>query len=380
MIVMKCYSLLSICCLTLLFLTACQGGGKSASRYVDGNPLDLRYAQRLSIVEHDSFTLATLRDPWDTTRILHRYLLLPAGWPVPSHLPEGTLLRTPLNHSLVYTSVQCSLLRDLKADHAIAGVCDLSYIDLPSIHQGVSQGRIMDCGSGMNPDIERIIALHPDAILLSPFENSGGYGRLEQLGIPLIECADYMETSPLGRAEWMRFYGRLFGCAHRADSLFAAVEARYLALKARADSTTQRPLVMMELKSSSAWYVPGGQSTTGILCRDAGARYVFANDTHSGSIPLSFETVFSRACDADYWLFKYNRPQAMTYDALEADFAGYAAFRPFRQRQIYACHTGQVPFYEETPFSPDLLLSDMLHIFHPEIAASDTLHYFCRLK
>ncbi|MGN0308988.1 MAG: ABC transporter substrate-binding protein, partial [Bacteroides sp.] len=185
-----------------------------------------------------------------------------------------------------------------------------------------------------------------------------------------------------------RFYGRLYGCARQADSLFAAVEERYLALKAQATATTSRPLVLMELKSSSAWYVPGGQSTTGILCRDAGARYAFAEDTHSGSVPLSFETVFSRASEADYWLFKYNRPYEMTYTSLEADYAGYAALRPFRERQIYTCHTGLVPFYEETPFHPDLLLSDLLHIVHPElagnaaapIAESEGLHYFCRLK
>lgn len=421
---MKCNSLLSICCLTLLFLSSCGGGGKSASCSADGSTgcaagdtLALRYARRLSIVEHDSCSVASLVDPWDTTRILHRYVLVPAAQPLPAQLPEGTLLRTPLSRSLVYTSVHCGLLHELGVGQAIAGVCDLSYIDLPSIHEGVGQGRITDCGSGMNPDIERIMALRPDAILLSPFENSGGYGRLEQLGIPLVECADYMETSPLGRAEWVRFYGRLYGCAPQADSLFAAVEERYLALQALAAATTSRPLVLMELKSSSAWYVPGGQSTTGILCHDAGARYAFADDAHSGSVPLSFETVFARASEADYWLFKYNRSYEMTYGSLEADYAGYAAFRPFRERRIYVCHTGRVPFYEETPFHPDLLLSDLLHIFHPELAAdasakaadaaanaadapanaadaagekagieaatiaeSEGLHYFCKLK
>lgn len=400
---MKCNSLLSLCCMSLLLLTSCGGGGKGASASaadatvgVAGDTLALRHARRLCIVEYDSCSVVSLVNPWDTTRMLHRYVLVPASQPLPQRLPEGTLLRTPLSHSLVYTSVHCSLLHELQVSQAIAGVCDLSYIDLHSIHEGVKQGRITDCGSGMNPDMERIMALRPDAILLSPFENSGGYGRLDQMGIPLVECADYMETSPLGRAEWMRFYGRLYGCAPQADSLFTAVEERYLALKAVAASTSSRPLVLMELKSSSAWYVPGGQSTTGILCRDAGARYAFADDAHSGSVPLSFETVYARASEADYWLFKYNRPQEMSYRDLQADYAGYAAFRPFRERKIYVCHTGRVPFYEETPFHPDQLLSDMLHIFHPElagneaaaisrnaaaaIAESEGLHYFCKLK
>lgn len=143
-------------------------------------------------------------------------------------------------------------------------------------------------------NIEKIIDFHPDAILLSPFENSGGYGRIEKLGIPVIECADYMETSPLGRSEWVRFFGLLFGKRRQADSLFTAVRADYLQLCDLVKSVNQRPTVISELKSGSAWYVPGGKSTTGRLYQDAGAAYVWAEDEHSGSIPLSFETVFDR--------------------------------------------------------------------------------------
>lgn len=383
---MKRNSLLSVCCSALLLFASCGGGSRGVALFQGGDTLDLAYARHLSVVDYDSFSVATLRNPWDTTRILHRYILVPSHKPQPLHLPEGTLLRTPLSRTLVFTSVHAGLMNELQVGEAICGVCDLDYMALETIHKGVAEGRIIDCGSSMAPDIERIITLTPEAILLSPFENSGGYGRLDQLGIPLIECADYMETSPLGRAEWMRFYGRLFGCGRQADSLFAAVEARYLSLKQKASTATTRPTVLLELKSHSAWYMPGGQSTSGILCRDAGADYLFADDPHSGSVPLAFESVYARASEADFWLFKYNRPQRITYDALKADFAGYAKFRPFRERRIYACHTGITPFYEETPFHPDLLLNDYLLIFHPElknpdseIAEAKRLRYFCPL-
>ena len=158
-----------------------------------------------------------------------------------------------------------------------------------------------------------IIDLHPDAILLSPFENSGGYGRIEKLNIPIIECADYMETSALGRAEWMRFYGLLFGAAPQADSLFAEVDSCYQRLKMRAQLSSTSFSVVSELKSGSAWYVPGGRSTIGRLFQDACGRYAFADDTHSGSVPLAFETVFDKAGDADVWLVKYNRDRDMSY-------------------------------------------------------------------
>lgn len=232
----------------------------------------------------------------------------------------------------------------------------------------------------MNPDMERIIDLHPDAILLSPFKNSGGYGRVEKLGTPIIECADYMETSALGRAEWMRFYGRLFGTVLQADSLFAHVDSSYNRLKHRAALSSVRLSVVCELKNGSAWYVPGGRSTTGRLLEDAYSDYAFAKDSHSGSVPLPFETVFEKAGDADIWLIKYNRQRDMTYADLQADFVGYTGFKAFKGRRVYGCNTGKVAFYEETPFHPDWLLADLIQILHPETDISDGLRYYKELK
>ena len=144
---------------------------------------------------------------------------------------------------------------------SIGGVCDLKYIKLPAVHEACRRGAIADCGDGMESRYwRRIIDLHPDAIMLSPFENSGGYGRVEKLNIPIIECADYMETSALGRAEWMRFYGLLFGEAQKADSLFAEVEKNYNELKALVAPLSSAPSVISELKNGSAWYVPEGKA------------------------------------------------------------------------------------------------------------------------
>lgn len=223
---------------------------------------------------YPEYTVATLRNPWDTLRTLHTYILVPAAEPLPAHLPQGTVVRTPLSKAVVYSSVHCGLVNNLGAFNSIGGICDLKYIKLPVVQEGVKRGTIADCGDGMNPDMEKIIDLHPDAILLSPFENSGGYGRIEKLNIPIIECADYMETSALGRAEWMRFYGLLFGAAPKADSLFAEVDSCYKRLQHCAMLSSVSLSVVSELKSGSAWYVPGGRSTMGRLFNDACGRYV----------------------------------------------------------------------------------------------------------
>lgn len=363
----------------LILLSACGGRSKTSSVPTTEKAISLRYAENLTLSTTEDYAIARLRNPWDTTKILHTYLLADKDKPLPEDLPEGTLVRTPLNKAIVYSSVHCGLLQQIGALKSIGGICDLKYIKLPEIKEGCQNGTITDVGNGMNPDIEKIIDLHPDAIMLSPFENSGGYGRVEKLNIPIIECADYMETSALGRAEWMRFYGLLFGEAQKADSLFAEVEKNYNELKALVAPISYAPSVISELKNGSAWYVPGGKSTSARIYADAGANYVFAADEHSGSVPLAFETVFDKGQNADFWLIKYNQAIDKTYSELKRDYAPYAGFRAFKERSIYGCNTGKVAFYEDSPFHPDWLLKDLIKIFHPTLLEGYELKYFTKL-
>lgn len=379
---MKHISLFLHSILVVLLLTACGGRSKTASAPTGGEEeITLRYATNLSLSQAEDYTVARLRNPWDTTRTLHTYVLVDRNRPLPRNLPEGsTVVRTPLQKAVVYSSVHCSLLQQIGATASIGGVCDLQYIKLPAIQEGCRNGSIVDAGNGMNPDIERIIDLHPDAILLSPFENSGGYGRIGKLNIPIVECADYMETSAMGRAEWMRFYGLLFGQAERADSLFREVERDYCELRDRVRCLSYAPTVISELKNGQAWYVPGGRSTMARLYADAGAHYVFADDAHSGSVPLAFEAVFERGENADFWLIKYNQAADKTYRELARDYAPYTGFRAYRERNIYGCNTNRIPFYEDSPFRPDLLLKDLVKIFHPALMEGYELSYFSKLE
>ncbi len=376
---MKQISLFITLCTAVLLLSACSGRSNTASVSAQGDTIPLHYSENLSIIDNGDYTLAQLRNPWDTAKVLHTYILVDKNQPLPDGLPAGTVVRTPLNKAVIYSSVHCSLLKNLNALSSIAGVCDLKYIKMPEIEEGCRNGSITDVGDGMNPNIEKIIDLHPDAILLSPFENSGGYGRVEKLNVPIIECADYMETSALGRAEWMRFYGLLFGKQQESDSLFASVERNYNELKALVAPISYAPLVMCDLKTSSTWYTPGGNSTIAKLYADAGANYIFQEDTHSGSLPYPFEVIFEKGQQANCWLIRYNQPTDKTYSELEKEFAPYAGFRAFKERNIYGCNTNRVPFYEETPFQPDWLLKDLIKIFHPSMLEGYELKYYSKL-
>ena len=384
-------TLLSALIVTLVLLSsAC--GGRSKTSSVNGAASDtlvFKYAENITVVRHAEYIEVALRNPWDTLKTLHTYYLVNKHQPTPDHLSEGTLVPIPLEKSLVYSSVHCSLLNDLQTLKTVAGVCDRSYIRIPAIQKGCNNGTIIDCGSSLNPNIERIIDFAPDAILLSPFENSGGYGRIEKLDIPIIECADYMETSPLGRAEWMRFFGMLTGKEQVADSLFAEIEKEYVSLKQQAarcsnnktaDSPVNRPSVITEMKMGSAWYVPGGKSTVARLLQDAGANYLFADNTSSGSVPLSFETVFDKGQHADFWLIKYNQQTDKKYAEIAADYAPYQHFDAWKEQRIYGCNTSKVNFYEESPFHPERLLKDLIKIFHPELLPDYETVYYSPLK
>ena len=374
---MKKFYYLSIVSLVLL-LSACGGGSKTSSAF-EGEVLPLKYAENLTLIQGDGYTEARLRNPWDTTSILRTYILVDKDKEVPNHLPEGTLVRTPLSKALVYTTTHCNLIHELGAVKSIGGICEIQYIKVPEIVEGCANGTIVNAGEGTNPDIEKIIDLHPDALLLSPYENSGGHGQVEKLKIPIIECADYMETSALGSAEWIRFYGLLFGREALADSIFAEVEKNYNDLKALATAQQARPRLMCEVKSGSAWYVSGGRSTTGKLYADAGADYIFASYPNAGGVPLSFETVFDKAQDADVWLMKYNHPKDKTYQSLQEDYAPYANFKAFKDKNIYHCNTAYRPYYEDFPFHPDRVLKDLIKIFHPSLLPEHELKYFSKL-
>ena len=405
-------------------LVSCGGRQTTASQEA-GDTVVFKYATQLNIVRHKDYTEVEVKNPWKEGKILHRYLLVPDSIDpqdislTSHHSPlTSTIVRTPLRRSVMFTTVHCAMLMSFGCERSIAGVADLKYIKIPWIHEQVKAGRITDVGEGMSPVVEKIIDQRPDALFLSPFENSGGYGRLEEIGIPIIECAEYMEPSPLARAEWLRFYGMLFGCEQKADSLFAVVDSSYCALRSlftvdslsscvpavasgkaeRTDdytksseglaskSTVNRKLltvnktVLLDKVTGSVWYVPGGKSTIGQMIQDAGGNYPWADDDHSGSVSLPFEAVLEKAGEADVWLFRYSSDHDITPDELLSEHHGYGQFKAFRSGEIYGCDVERSLFYEESPFRPDWLLGDYIHILHPDIPNLPPLRYYKKIK
>lgn len=360
--------------ITALLLAACS---VPATHSGEGQPVSLSHATLLGMAEADSFVVATVKNPWDTTRTLATYVMVPDSLPMPSHLPQGTVVRTPLRRAVVTSAVHLALLADLDALGGVGGVTDAGYIVSQRIKDYLQRHpNVADMGQSMQPNVERMRMNKVDAVLVSPFENAG-HGALDNAGIPLIECADYMETSPLARAEWMRFYGRLFGVGQRADSLFAVVEQAYLACKKRVArrGSGPRPTVMSDLMQRGTWYQPSGRSTMGQFIADAGGRNLWADRTENGSVSLSFESVFQRAAKADVWLVKYGQQTDLSYAQMQRDMPQAAQFAPWQEHRVYACNTFSVPFYEEVPFHPERLLQNLADIFGGRTPQGSDVYY-----
>ena len=334
----------------------------------------MEYSSHIVLDDTPQGFTAQIANPWKKNTLLHSYTFSTEASTDYSFNRNSNTIQVPLQRIVVMTNSLAHLIVELGAEDCIAGVCESEYIADSVVRARLANGAIIDCGNSMYPTIEKIMELKPDAIMVSPFEETG-YGQLEKLGIPLLECADYMETSPLARAEWMRFYGRLFGVGANADSLFTQVQNNYQNLCDLAAKTPLRPRVMLDTKSGSAWYVAGGNSTIGQMISDAGGIYIFGENKNSGSVPLSFETVFEKAQDADVWLLKNSSSNPLTYRMLESDFKQYSSFKPFKEKNIWVCDVYQVPYFELTAFHPEILLADFMSIFHPEFSHARSFYH-----
>ncbi len=360
------------CALCCVWLCSC------ASPDAPGEHTGVNFATLLSLEEKEGYTQATLSDGFAQGGRSQVYLLVPRDAPIPNNLPEGTVLRTPLRRIVACQSVHAALLCDLGAGQTIVGLCDTDYIIDSRLQSLLRSGKDKDMGTSYAPNAERLAATRPEAIITSPIEGVS-LQPLAQLGVPVIACADYMERSALGRAEWVKFFGLLTGESARADSLFSVVSAAYDSLSTAAHQATKRPRYISDRAQGSTWLMPGSDSFLAKLYADAGADYVFKDKKGAGSVSLPLETVVAKGNEPDIWLIKYGAKQSLSYDALASELTVYRSLRPWRERRIFVCNTLAVPYYEETPFRPDLLLRDMVKIFHPEVLPHHHLRYYAPL-
>lgn len=360
--------------LPIIFLLSCSNKEESLTL-----PPSNDYARGYAFEERDNYKVVEVCNPWDTLKVLQRYILLPKGEKIPQDIPQGVIIRTPVERTAVYGSVHCAMIKELGNFDAIVGICDINYNADADLKKRVIEGLVADLGSSFLPDVEKIVSLSPEIIIVSAYEDKGE-DKVSNLGIPVVEMTDYMESSPLGRTEWLKFMAMLFDKEEVADSLFKTTEFEYNRLAELGRSSVNKPSLFCELKTGGVWYQPGGRSYMAQLYHDAGIEYLWNDNKDKGSISLSFEDVFARASKADLWFIKYAAEKDKTLYSLIKEYAPYEYFKSYRNKSVWAVNALKVPFYEEMPLYPHYILRDLMIVAHPEMfPKTDTTRYYKRM-
>lgn len=292
--------------------------------------------------------------------------------------PEGVIeIKVPLKSAVLDSEVYASAFEELSAIDAITGMFDVSYVTLPEIDKKLKKSEIQDVGQSLYPNSEKIISLNPDALLISFYDGMQTQG-LDKLGLPVIKMYDLQESSPLGRAEWIRFIGRLVGKEDVSDSIFSAVKKKYTEIgKERSGDLYHGPKVLTELIYEGTWYVPGGKSYQAQLIQDAGGNYFKSEDSTEGTLNLMAETVLQQGGDADVWLIKYFGDENQIKAILNSDPV-YKEIKAWKEGNVYFSNTSKSGLFREFPFHPEGLLKDYKIIFEGDSITE--LRYFKKLN
>ena len=369
---MKNYFLIVI---SIFLLVSCTNKTTKTDNKVATDSLSLKYAEGFSIKYFSDYKEVIVFSPWVKGSVYARYYLVTdAKINTPS---DGNKVLIPLK-TLAATSVtHFEFLNLLGEIETITGVCSPKIIYNKEINKRIGEGKITDLGDAFNINIEKTLQLHPDAVMMSGYNQDDPYAqRVSQAGIPVLFNNEWMETSLMARAEWIKFVAAFYNKGKLADSIFTDITNHYNDIKQKAETVKTKPNIMAGSNFRGTWYMPAGHSFMGRLFADAGGIYLYSNDTTTGSLPLNVEKVLNDFSKTDVWL---NCSFNSLDELLKAD-SKHELFRPVKLKQVYNFNKRLLPstandFWESAVARPDLLLSDVIAILHPELLPGYELVY-----
>jgi len=366
---------------TILFFWSCDPKGEKQDPPSLNSPEQNKYASWFKIHRNsDHSLLITYLDTERTDSVT--YVLYKGK--KPETYAKAYCIKTPVAKAACLTSVFVGFLNRLGVLPQIAAVDNLDFISDPYVLQNAAKGEVKELSKNGQLNIEATLLSGVQVIFTNP---SGDVKkdldqRLISTGITPVVCADYYENHPLGRAEWIKVFALFFGLEDKADSLFSATEKKYLALKQSADTCKYRPTVFTELKTNDTWFVAGGKSSPAQLLADAGADYIWKDNGKVNVTALNMEQVIQKALHADYWLNLHTSHSAAEILAFDKR---YGEFKAFRNGNLYNNNAklnakGGNSYWENGLSNPDEILSDLVHIFHPNLQPGKELTYYKQLK
>ncbi len=368
-----------------LVILGCQPEKKSAP-FAENKPsaTTLRYASGFRVTYLDNNTkLVEVVDPFQGATSGYKYLLVPKGQPVPDHDTDVRIISIPLSSIICTSTTHIPLLDYLEETEKLVGFPSTDYISSEKARKLVDAGKVQELGVDKGLNLERVAMLRPDMVMGYTMNSDyGQFKKIEDLHVPVVINAEYLEKHPLGRAEWIKFMALFFNKEKTADSVFAVIEKEYMKTKAVADRAPSKRTVLSGIVYGDAWFLPGGQNYAAKLLRDAGYHYLWDDDSTSGFLELSFESVYEKAHGADFWI---GVGSFSSLKEVENADHRYARFKPFQQRQVYTSNlrkgsTGGSEFLELGYLRPDIILKDLMKIAHPELMREHELYFHKRLE
>ena len=365
----------SVLSLIALILISCRGNPEQKQLQVQdqiNRTWKPDYARGFYVEEMKSgIHYLTVNSPWPGAARTFRYALVPkAKLNSHRHLIDSVdgVIGVPVNRVILTSTTHIPALEILELEDRLVGFPGLEYISSPGVRNRIASGNVVELGVNETLNTELAIALDPDIVV--GFGVSGApssYTTLEASGIPVVYNGDWMEENPLGKAEWIVFFGLLFDEKNAAEKAFHQVEKAYLEARKLAANTPARPTVLSGSLYRDIWYLPGGSSWAAQFIKDANAEYLWEGNTESGSLSLSLESVLEKGSNADLWIAP---SQFTSYGEMQHAEAHYSQFKAFREKRIYTYALsegsgGGLLYYELGPSRPDLILKDLVYWFHP---------------
>lgn len=294
---------------------------------------------------------------------------------IPSYLTDKAIIRTPVKSAVAFSSTQWSVFQKLGEIDRVKGILESNYTKNEEILALVANGSITDVGLSTNVNTEKLIHLQPDLILYTPYPGID-YSLLGELsGATMLSFPDYLESHPLGRAEWMKVVGLLCGKEKETNEWFDKVVRRYETLSERCSSVESKPTVFSDLPFENQWYVPGGNSYIAKIFADAGGDYIWKDNESTGSLHIDAESVLLKAQQADYWRVINSYDAPFTYERLKNENELYPLFKAFENKQLLVCDVRDCGYFEKSQYEPDILLADFIYHFHPELLTDEWKNY-----
>lgn len=355
-------------------------GGNSTIEQADNQ---IQFAQGFSLHNYENFSVVYVGQPYNDAKETYKYVLAKQGVVIPDSLRDASLVRIPVQRLVGTSTTHLPAIELLGEQNTLVGFPGLDYISSPVFRTLIQNNNIVELGSNEQLNTEKVIDLQPDVIIGFSMDHANKvYENLMHSGLAVIYNGDWVEQSPLGKAEWIKLFGALYDQQPVAQRLFNQIVNQYNEVLLTLNTVQDKPTCFSGVMYQDVWYLPEGGSWAGIYFTQAKSNYLWNDTKGTGSLALGFEQVFDKAQQADFWI---NPGHYETLDELKKANIHYSEFDAFKNKKVYSFamtkgSTGGTVFYELGPSRPDLVLKDLAAIFHPELFEDHQLVFYRQLQ